>query len=743
MRPLRAPRPAACIPALAAALAALACAPGTAWGHGALVASDPAPGQRLEQPPARIELRFSEGLSPRLSGADLIDAASGRALPARARVVGPRIVVVPSSPLPRGPYRVRWRSVSPSDGHPLEGSFDFGVGVAAARAESLQSDPLARGGWARWPARSALYAALLVFAGGLFATALRRGPGHGSWLAPPALRDQPAAAGLDAGAVQRRADSLIADAGVATVGLAAVVAAVEAFTAAGRISASALADFLAIGPAGPARLGVLGFAGLALALARLRPRAAALAAVAALACVTASSHADSAEPRALALAADLGHLLAGAVWLGAGAILVTAWWPALRGAGSSARRAVARVVLPAFGALALPAFLVVVVTGTVRAVIELGSVSALWSTSYGVVLCVKVALVAAAGAVAYVHTRRLRPRLLAANPHPPAATERAHWRLLLAEPLLGLAVVAAAGLLVAFPLPPRQLALAQAPGRALSSDCSPCPAPAPRAGELAVADLAGTRVVAAYVRRQPGRLGGRVVLLDRRGRPARAPLRVAGVTRWGECGPGCRSFSRLDSGSQALEVAVWEAGRWHSVRLPARWQPAGSARARELLTRAQDTMRALPSLRETERVTSGPGTGAVTRYRLRAPDRLAFATDQGVAAVRVGTGEWLRVPGGSWRRRESAGRFSTRAWWRWTPYAQTVQLIGRRPEGGRAITEIALMDPTTPVWIRLWIDARSGRVGRERMVSRARLTTSRFWDVGGDVEIRAPRAVGP
>src|SRR5438876_1023683 len=82
---------------------------------------------------------------------------------------------------------------------------------------------------------------------------------------------------------------------------------------------------------------------------------------------------------------------------------------------------------------------------------------AAWQDAYGRVLLVKMSLVGLIALASYAHVWRLRPRLVATNPHPAATLERRHWRLLRSEPLIGLGVLAAAGVLVAFPLPPRQL----------------------------------------------------------------------------------------------------------------------------------------------------------------------------------------------------------------------------------------------------------------------------------------------
>jgi hypothetical protein len=155
-------------------------------------------------------------------------------------------------------------------------------------------------------------------------------------------------------------------------------------------------------------------------------------------------------------------------------------------------------------------------------------------------------------------------------------------------------------------------------------------------------------------------------------------------------------------------------------------------------------MRGLSAVRELERVTSGPGTLAVTEYRLSAPDRLAYSTGTGVAAVQIGRRQWLRVPGLPWRRQDDAEAgvaFSTRSWFSWTPYAEAVELLtppSRRP----GTAELALTDPGTPVWTRLRIDIRSGRVLTERLVARSRLVTHRFVAFDRPVTVRAPAPTG-
>ncbi len=702
----------------------------SALGHAAFVGSEPAPGVRLERAPERLVVSFTEPLNRALSRATLL-AADGREERLAAQgAANRRLILRPPSGLRTGAYKVRWHTVSTEDGHALEGSFSFGVRAAAAGGEHvLEQSPLARSGWLRVTLRGLFYVAVLLFAAGLLVPLLVRS-GRGSWLAPAALED----AALDLSALRARERELVKDLGWLAVGLAAAVTVAEAADAAGGASVQGLTDFLLANASGVARV-VLVFALLvAVLLASHRRRVAAAFVALALGGIAASGHASSAEPRVPSVLNDWLHLVAGAVWLGGLSLLVLVWWPLLRRGGPPARRAAARHVLPGFGRVALPAFVLVSTTGLVSLVVQLGHISALWSTGYGQVLLVKVTLVGLIAVASAVHAWRLRPVLV--DSQPPGRVERRHWRLVRAEPLIGVAVLAAVGVLVAFPLPPRQLgaadeAVAGAPA------CDPCPLPKPAADELPVAAQAGSRLVAGWLRRDRAGLSGTVRVSDRHGKPAPGTIDVLG-SRQSSCGRGCRRFRAPLAAT--VRVAVRERRRRFVARLPAQWRQDESARARGLLRSAQATMRKLASVRQREEVSSGPGSYARTDYRLRAPDRMALETDQGVQTVIAGERRWFRTRGAPWQRTSygSGIRFSLRRWFRWTTYARAVRLLGRRREGGRTVAELALMDPSTPVWLRLVIDERTRHVLRDDTVTKAHSLTTRYFGFGRRTRIELP-----
>ena len=109
-------------------------------------------------------------------------------------------------------------------------------------------------------------------------------------------------------------------------------------------------------------------------------------------------------------------------------------------------------------------------------------------------------------------------------------------------------------------------------------------------------------------------------LLDRKGRPAKLPVERAARAR-----PAVRRRLPplpLRPSAREVEVGVRERGRRYERDAARALGARRERRARALLRRAERTMRALRGVRELERLTSGPGTGATTEYRLRAPDRL-------------------------------------------------------------------------------------------------------------------------
>jgi len=721
---------------LGAGVLVLAVSAPAAMAHAYLESSTPAAGAREERAPAVVVLNFDEPLNRGLTTAAIYDSRSQRRVSATVSIPQPlEMLVGPVRRLPRGSYRVEWHSVSAVDGHEVEGSFSFGVQAPAiGRATSTQG-ALAGLGWLRALIRAAMYLALFVFSGALMLRTLLGGAGRAPWVLPGAVRAR--LSDEQAAAVEHSERRLVLDAGLAALALAAAAALIETQIAAGNLSGASIHAFLLSNTPGLARVGLVVLLALALSGAVMAPGVAGVAAALALGALALSGHADSASPRVLSVAVDWLHLLAGALWLGGIAVVVLLWLGRLRRADSELRRAVMAHLLPRFGRVALPAFILVALTGAVNAYIQVRHPSLLWSSSYGRTLIVKSALVCVIALLSYTHVFRLRPRLLASNPHPDARLERRHWRLIGSEPLLGIALAAIVALLVSFPTP-GQITAAKALAAQPLAVCNPCVLPLPSPEQLAVAGYAGPDIVAAWLRHRAGRLEGQVRVLGLEGEPASTPFEIEGAAAVSpSCGLACRTFT-IPSEPATLSVILNPDRQERTVTLPAQWQPSASARARRILDRAQTTMRGLQSVSQSELVNSVPGVSALTRYTLHAPDRLAWSTSAvrpgqppqfEDARVQIGNRQWSRVSiSSAWEPQSSQGTlpFSVPTWFIWTTNAEMTRLLDIKDGRHGQIATIALMDPGVPAWQTLQIDLATSRVLSAQLITSGHDETDRF-----------------
>ncbi|TAM95520.1 MAG: hypothetical protein EPN40_10450 [Rhodanobacteraceae bacterium] len=154
----------------------------------------------------------------------------------------------------------------------------------------------------------------------------------------------------------------------------------------------------------------------------------------------------------LAVWIDWLHILAAGTWVGSLFGMSLAVFPALLRRGAPAIAASARI-FQRLSTLSGAALAVLVACGIYNAVHQLGSVTALWSTRYGMTLDAKLAIVLAMIAIG-AHNRYVKlPRLRAAagetaRTHSDARAVRACARAVLAESLLGLAVIGATATLI-------------------------------------------------------------------------------------------------------------------------------------------------------------------------------------------------------------------------------------------------------------------------------------------------------
>ncbi len=435
----------------------------TAFAHAHLVKAEPAAGAHLATAPSQLMLTFSEKPIASMSQLTLLgpsrnpvalrlldaDATGGRML--HAAIIGA---------LPAGRYTVQWRLVG-DDGHPVTGEYTFtidGPSVVAGVSPTPPSAPprvLDRsvGREGEFGVSSLAYVTIRViqFSGimlliGVLTVRVMILPRAMQVAAEPATFIAETSRRLTL-LVQR---ALLVVAAATLARLAAQHAAVFGLDA--RWSTETLRALLLDSLWGWAWM----LAVLAICVGWLssshrhggRPFLRVFQAVAILALVATlslSGHAAAAPRRAVAVTLDIVHLLGAGGWVGSLAVLFFVLLPSAAALPADERHGtVARLVI-VFSPVALGCALLVGVTGAFNAWLHLGSLSALWESTYGQTLLRKLGLLALMVTAGAYNWRRVLPRL---GDH--AGTTRLR-RSAMVELIAALLVIVATAVLVVTP----------------------------------------------------------------------------------------------------------------------------------------------------------------------------------------------------------------------------------------------------------------------------------------------------
>jgi copper transport protein len=367
-----------------------------ASAHAELERTTPASGSRLARPPAEVTLVFSEPVDL-LDGGIRLLSARGRAIPTPEPTVhGSTVRWRMPADLPPGGYVVSWRVMS-DDGHPVGGAFSFGVAAGAPRVTdtgALPPEP-------PWPVVLVRFLGYLGFAvvAGSVAVAVLCWPAAGRGGRPLRL--------LRGGLVL---SALATVAGLLVQGPYAAGEPLTRLFDRSVVAETAHTDFAAWTQL---RLFlVLAIAALVWARGSLDVtlnRWLAVMCVGAAAVTFSGTGHAAATGTLLARTTDSLHALLAGVWVGGLAVVAVA----LAGrphAGDDDRHPgrPGPAALTRFSRLALVSVAGLLATGTVNAVLRLERWSDLWDSRYGVILLVKLALVATVLTVAVVSRRAVR-----------------------------------------------------------------------------------------------------------------------------------------------------------------------------------------------------------------------------------------------------------------------------------------------------------------------------------------------
>jgi copper transport protein len=409
-----------------AAAALLAWIP-DARAHASLVTVEPADGAVIETSPAELVLTFSEPVQ--LLVARLVGPGGRQRLLQGVHGQGRTVLV----PLPRdltiGTHLLSWRVASP-DGHPVAGASTFVIGMATSgTATAVASDRQVQA--LLWLARLGLAIGTTFGIGGAF---------FAGWIATGPLPG-----------MARHARTLALAVGVTSVLPALALQGLDMLggSLADLASASTWHAGIVGSPYGPTIL-LLDLA-FALALAagwlcqRLTGRLLAGGSLA-IACagIAMSGHAATAGPAWLTCPAVFLHAAMVTFWLGALVPLLAL--VRIRAAGADATLARFSRVVPA-------ALLLLLASGLLLSVRQLGRLEALTGTAYGDVLLAKLGLVLLLLALGGVNRWRLGPRWQSGK----AKAGRLMTRTIAVEAGVAVAILAVVGLW-RFTPPPRALA---------------------------------------------------------------------------------------------------------------------------------------------------------------------------------------------------------------------------------------------------------------------------------------------
>jgi len=124
-----------------------------------------------------------------------------------------------------------------------------------------------------------------------------------------------------------------------------------------------------------------------------------------------AGHASIESPTAVFFGSDLLHVLAGSVWVGGIACLLLALPAATRRLEGPERSRLLLAALARFSPLALGAVVVIATTGVIQAYIDVRTVNALFHTTYGALIIMKVALLSTLIGLGWVNRGRVIPML--------------------------------------------------------------------------------------------------------------------------------------------------------------------------------------------------------------------------------------------------------------------------------------------------------------------------------------------
>lgn len=413
--------------ALVLGLVAVLATAAPASAHAELVGATPARNSIVQQAPSQVVLTFTETVTPVEDRVRVIGPDNKRVDTGQPQVNGQNLIIPLRQDGPNGTYLVTFRVIS-ADSHPVAGAYTYSVvsvstppsdtGVSAIVSPVITTlFPIAR-----WIG----YVGLLLLVGAVLVLAL---------LWPRRL--------------DRRGPIRVIIVGAAAIAVATILELIlqVPYVAGGSLFDARAADIRQVlssqyGAAHLIRLGVL-----VAALFLLRPIVRgkgwgadrvllAVLGTIGIATWSVSGHPSASPVPMITVVSDMIHLASMSVWLGGLVMLIAFLLPKANGTELGA-------IVPVWSRWATYAVATLILTGVAQALVEVGSVDAIFTTRYGWLVTAKVALVAVVLVVASVSRRLVGP---VANRSEGASMKLR--RFVIAEAIVSVAVIGVAAVLV-------------------------------------------------------------------------------------------------------------------------------------------------------------------------------------------------------------------------------------------------------------------------------------------------------
>ena len=373
-----------------------------AYAHANLIRSDPPANSVLPSSPHQVTLYFTEQLEPKLSGAAVYDS-TGKEVDTGYSVspTDATILIVSVPTLPSGVYTVAWHAISAVDGHHTSGSFSFGIGnvtipVQQSNNATAYTFPSALEVAERW---LNLLTDVIFLGGGFFALVV--------WI-PTVTKARNEVSDESGRKVSSRFSRLLTLSVIVGVVATWLLLIVEAIAAAGSPSISnVLTTVYTI--LSSTRLGeywMFRFAVIVAALAASiiitrakQPSKSSWSLVLAIGLLLSLSTSLTSHNAAatnynptINLLSDWIHVTAVGAWVGGLAYFAVAIYSITKLKESSGKLTAG--LLRRFSSLAVTCVGIIGITGIYNLVVEVGSLTALFTTPYGEILLIKLAIFA-------------------------------------------------------------------------------------------------------------------------------------------------------------------------------------------------------------------------------------------------------------------------------------------------------------------------------------------------------------